>query len=192
MEIGRFTIAEESLRAAVRDPNSRAGPARHGLSLLLVQEGRVDEAREWIETVWQEPNLDEADRIRLLHDHIALEFDVVPIEWNLTVIEHLAAAKEDDRTWLTRANMALLASKFDEAETWLDACRKRRPDDPVVWRVRLRWAMAADRTGQVGEALAHLPVAMFTAPEVARLRAWLVARERSTCRYGRPGAPGRC
>ena len=40
---------------------------------------------------------------------------------------------------------------------WLDACLRRRPDDPAVWRARLDWARAAEDEAEVRRALAHLP-----------------------------------
>ncbi len=83
------------------------------------------------------------------------------------------SAPDDDRVWLGKANLAIRAGKYDEAERWLIACIGRRPEDLEVWRARLKWAMATNRVMEVREALKHLPAAESTPAEVPRLAAWL-------------------
>ena len=79
--------------------------------------------------------------------------------------------------WLARANLAMLRGRFPEAERWLDACLKRRPDDPAVWRARLRWARA-DRFARRGTPRPCAPARRtIFAPELLSLRAWFAARE---------------
>ncbi len=85
-------------------------------------------------------------------------------------------APQDDRVWLGRGYLALREGRLDEAQSWFDACRRKRPDDPAVWRARLEWAMAADRTGEAAEALPHLDVNDFPPARVHEIRAWFAAR----------------
>ncbi len=121
-EQGKLTEAEEAFREAARDPRPEAGPARHTLALLMGQEGRVDEALRWIEYLWREVRpADFKDRLSLLHDHIALEFETFPIEGNLAIIERRPGAEDDHRIWLSRAYLAIRTGKFDDARRWLDA-----------------------------------------------------------------------
>src|SRR5262249_46826340 len=82
----------------------------------------------------------------------------------------------DDRIWLGRANLALKTGRFDEAARWLDACSKRRPDDPVVWRARLGLARARGDGEEAWRALDHLAADAVPPVEVLRLRAWLAGR----------------
>ena len=44
-----------------------------------------------------------------------------------------------------------------EAQRWLDACLKRRPDDVPVWRGWLNWGIATKQLNVVRQALKHLP-----------------------------------
>ena len=76
----------------------------------------------------------------------------------------------------------MLRGRFSDAAPWLDACLKRRPDDPVVWRARLRWARAADSLVEARRALVHLPAERFSPTELLTLRAWFAAREGRTDR----------
>jgi hypothetical protein len=93
-------------------------------------------------------------------------------------IRHIleTTAATDDRVWLARANLAARMSDFDEAARWLDACQERRPDDPVVWRARLKLAMTVADVEAVWCALDHLPGHALTEAETFRLRGWLAAR----------------
>jgi hypothetical protein len=65
---------------------------------------------------------------------------------------------------------------FDEAERWLSACLRRRPDDVPVWRARLDWAMAADRAAEAKEAMKHIPADQSSPAQVSKLEAWLAER----------------
>src|SRR5262249_26374912 len=84
-------------------------------------------------------------------------------------------APQDDRVWLGRANLAIRSGRFDEARSWLDACRQRRPGDPAVWRSWLDWAQETKELDEVELALRHLPADRFLPPEVKALRARLFA-----------------
>lgn len=177
MELGSLTEAEDAFRAAAQDPSAPAAQARHALALLLGQEGRTDEALAWIESLWRTVRPSElSDRRMMIRDHIALEFETFPIEGNLSVLDKRPEAKDDDRVWLSRANLAIRTAKFKEAETWLDACTRRRPDDPAVWRARLDLAQAAGKLEDIRQALAHLPADSIPLRRIAQLRVWLAAR----------------
>ena len=43
--------------------------------------------------------------------------------------------------------------RYDEAQRWLDACLKRRPEDVPVWRARLSWGIATDQLDVVRQAV---------------------------------------
>ena len=91
-------------------------------------------------------------------------------------IEARTAAPDDDRVWLALADLATRTGRFDEASELLARCEQSRPDDPAVWRTRLRWALAANRADEVTRATGHLVAADFSKTEVLELRAWLAAR----------------
>lgn len=176
MEQGQLSEAEEAFRKAARDPSPEAGQARHALALLMGQEGRVDEALAWIESLWRDVRpTDFSDRLSLLHDHIALEFETFPIEGNLSIVEQRPAAKDDDRIALSRANLAIRTGKFDDAKRWLDACAKGHVDDLIVWRSRLDLARASDDVDGVRNALGHLSADSLSPRRIAELRVWLAA-----------------
>jgi tetratricopeptide (TPR) repeat protein len=100
-----------------------------------------------------------------------------PIEGvRLEVAKALRVAPEDDRVWLAAADLATREGHFDEASEWLDRCERARPDDPWVWRARLDWAVAAERTDQLRRAAGHLPGSAISRARVASLSAWLAAR----------------
>ncbi len=87
-----------------------------------------------------------------------LDHNIYPTEGiRLTLERSGNLSPQDDRVWLGKAHLATLLGRFDEARTWLDRCLKRRPDDVAVWRLRLDWAMAADRPAEARATLAHLP-----------------------------------
>ena len=99
--------------------------------------------RRLIEEAWREL----PDLAAELRDHWRIDNAAVIIEVSRTAVEKAARlAPEDDRVWLARAHIATLTGQYDEAGRWLDACLERRPEDPALWRARLVWARAADRT----------------------------------------------
>jgi tetratricopeptide (TPR) repeat protein len=186
VELGRFTDAEKILSGAGLTTSEEGAAIRRLYLVLLAQQGRLDEARLLIESIWGRIGPEQvADRSMLLHNHLALDFEPVPLETNLREIDRLNAFRaDDDRLWLARANLATRAGRFEEARKWLDDCVKARPDDPVVWRARLDWALAAGRVDEAREACAHLSARDWSAARLARLRAWLASR-RSDARIER-------
>ncbi len=108
---------------------------------LFYWEGRLDEIRRLRQEAWNTSS-DKAGDLRSLW---LIDSSVLTMEQVRASVEQAAAkAPDDDRVWLARAHLALLSGQFAEAARWLDSCRKRRPEDPVVWRAWLRWARAAD------------------------------------------------
>ena len=109
--------------------------------------------------------------------HLALGLNPLPIDRIRTALDRaIDQAPQDDRVWLGRAYLALRDGRYAEAQSWLDACLRRRPDDPVVWRARLEWAVAADRADEARAALPHLTADDFPPARVHELRAWFAAR----------------
>src|SRR5260370_40569923 len=107
-----------------------------------------------------------------------LEIDPFPVEGVRRALEAAAkAAPDDDRVWLARAHLASRLGELAEANRWLDRCLCRRPDDPVVWRMKLECALAEGSAGQVRAALPHLPAAEEPKGRGPALCAWLAARQ---------------
>ena len=173
-DLGRFADAEPVLTAAMAQFGARAVDFRYALNELLYWEGRHDEMRRLLEDGWNAS----ADKAGDLQDLWLIDSAVVMIDPIRAAVERAAArAPNDDRVWLARANIALLAGRLPEAKRWLDDCWKRRPDDPVVWRARLRWARSDESIDEARRALAHLPADRFTAAGVLEIRAWFAAQE---------------
>ena len=161
----------------------RLGPhraeARWGLVLLLRLEGRFDEAKRWLEDGFDVMT----DPVLTLQRLYKLDADPFPTEGVAQALDRAGRqAPDDDRVWLGRAHLATRLGHFDEAKSWLDRCLARRPDDPVVWRMRLDWALAADRPAELREALAHLPAGAEPEHRVWALRAWLAERRGDSVR----------
>ncbi len=85
-------------------------------------------------------------------------------------------APDDDRVWLALANLDILSGRIPAAAQRLEGCLKRRPEDPVVWRAWLQWALAADSIDEARRALPHLPAERFSLTEAFAIRAWLAER----------------
>jgi enediyne biosynthesis protein E4 len=178
LQLGRFSDAERILRTALLGLNSKSADGRHLLFIILLQQGRLLEARRLIEEMWHESGLSLAEQIGLLRDHLALDLDAMPLEGNLEFLGRLAATHLDDEgLWLARANLATKTGRLEEALQWLDAACLRRPDHPDVWRARLDWAVTAGRLERAVEAMRHLRTTDLPSVELARLGAWL-ARQR--------------
>jgi enediyne biosynthesis protein E4 len=173
-DLGRFADAEDMLAAVVAHGGPRAIEHRYLLNQLFYWEGRFDEMRRLVQERWSSsPN-----HVGELRSLWQMDSAVVRIDFIEAAVEQAARkAPDDDRVWLARANIAVLRGRYSEAAQWLDACLKRRPDDPVVWRARLRWARAADSLVEARRAVAHLPAERFSRSELLALRAWFSARE---------------
>ncbi len=172
--LGRFADAEAVLTAAWAGLGPRGAELRSLSTQLFYWEGRLDEIRRLRQEAWNTSS-DQAGDLRSLWliDSSVLMMDQV----RATVEQAARKAPDDDRVWLARANLALLSGQFPEAARWLDSCRNRRPEDPVVWRAWLRWARAADSIEEARRALAHLPAERFSLAEMLALRAWFANRE---------------
>ncbi|RUL89112.1 FG-GAP-like repeat-containing protein [Tautonia sociabilis] len=173
---GRLADAEDRLRAALEIPGAHRPMARWALVRLIRPQGRFDEAgRIFREGLVEHPEPVEALRVLYQLETDAFPIDLVRRDYELA---H-RLAPEDDRVWLGLAHLAARSGHFDEAEKWLDRCRSRRPDDPVVWRARLDWALAAHRPEAAAEAIAHLPARAGPEGEAEELtlRAWFARLE---------------
>ena len=173
-DLGRFADAEVVLSDALPIVGSREPQLRNLFNQLLFWEGRVDEARRLLQSGWNSST----NRVGDLRSLWVIDGSVLTIEPIQAVVEQAARKSPgDDRLWLARANLALLSGRFSEAARWLDACLERRPEDPVVWRARLRWAWTADSLAEARRALPHLPADRLSQTEALALRAWFAGRE---------------
>jgi len=174
MDRGRFARCEELLVLAAATAGSHVAEARWGLVLLLRMEGRFDEARRWLEDGFDQMS----SPIVTLRRSYKLDIDPFPIEGVRRALERAGKqAPDDDRVWLGRAHLAMRIGDFAEAARWLDRCLASRPEDPVVWRMKLETALASDQPDEVRRALPHLPVSLEPENRVASLRAWLAQRQ---------------
>jgi tetratricopeptide (TPR) repeat protein len=179
-QAGQLAAAEQLIIDASKDRrNDRTALLVELVPLLRVQ-GRIEGAERLIEDRWEhldasgEGALDPA--IKLLRLHIDLTLKPTPVETIRTSLDKAARlARDDDRVWLGRANLAIRTGAYDEAGRWLDACQRLRPEDVPVWRARLSCGMATNRVDVVHQALAHLPAAESNPAQVHRLKAWLAA-----------------
>jgi tetratricopeptide (TPR) repeat protein len=187
---GRMQLFQQTgqLAAVERLINEAAEDRRNDRTALLVllvplysQQGRIEEALRLLETRWEhlyeigEGALDPA--IGLLRTHIELTLKSTPLETIRTSLDQAAQlAPDDDRVWLGRANLAIRAAAYDEAERWLDACLRQRSEDLPVWRARLNWGIATNRIDAVQQAVKHIPATALHSLQIRRANAWLAAR----------------
>ncbi|MFO0908183.1 MAG: tetratricopeptide repeat protein [Isosphaeraceae bacterium] len=186
--LGGLARAEDTLNKALRA--SAPGPDRIGLRDSLVRllraEGRIEEARR----IFLEGQPDWADPIAFLRRLDRLDVEPFPIEGVRVYLDRAArAAPDDDRVWLGRARLLLREGRFDEARTWLEACRKRRPDDQAVWDAWLDWAEATQRF-DVG-ASARIVLGAACAPFMESLARPSGTRYSGRGRGSRTAGPGR-
>ena len=187
---GKIADAERLLSKAANDRRNDRTALMVLLVPILIDLGRQDEATELIEDRWEYLNahgqgaLDPA--IKLLLQHVEVTNGETSIDLVRTLLDKSATlAPDDDRVWLGRANLAIRTGDMKDAEEWLNKCEKQRPDDRAVWRARLKWAMAANRTDVAERAIAHMPDVASRAADRHRIDAWLAghrgdfAKERS-------------
>jgi tetratricopeptide (TPR) repeat protein len=173
MDRGRFSDCEDLLNHAVARPGPHLAEARWGMVLLLRMEGRFDEATRCLQAGFEQMSSPVVTLERLYK----LDIDPFPIEGIRQALDRAGRqAPDDDRVWLARAHLAVRTGDFALAEEWLDRCLARRPDDPAVWRMRLEWALAADRPDEVVRTLPHLPLDLEPESRVPALEAWLARR----------------
>ena len=150
---------------------------RRMLLIIIGQQGRLDEVRRLIEDQWRATNLrddpDLTDRLAMLHEHVGLDFEPFPLEWNLSQLEResTSSVESDQRLALARAYLTTRSGHFDEAKSELAKCLERWPDDPDVWKSLLDWAMAANQVDCGRASLAHVPASALDRadPQAARL-----------------------
>jgi tetratricopeptide (TPR) repeat protein len=168
--VGRYADAETVLLAVPRGRDEESALARQALERLYQIQGRRREIRELLVESWAD-SADPGDVLRRLY---LLDDPVFPVESVRRVLE--GAARDDDRVWLGRANLASWSGQLEEAGRWLDACLAKRLDDPAVWSARLDWARSTNDLDEFRRALEHLPASWFSPPEILRLRCWLAGR----------------
>jgi enediyne biosynthesis protein E4 len=178
---GQLAAAEQFINDTAEDPRNVRSAVRVLLAPIYSQLGRLEEAERLIEARWEhlsetgEGTPDKA--IVLIRLLIELKWKGIPVETVRGYLDQTGhAAPQDDRVWLGRANLAIRTGAFDEAEQWLNACLRARPEDIAVWRARLRWGVKSNRIDIVQKALTHLRAKEFTPAEIHRLKAWLSAQ----------------
>ena len=188
---GRIIETERVLRAAMRRSSPELAGLVHDLLMVLGQQGRIDAARRFVESLWRDtavlPARDVANRLGILREYMALELEPFPHDLDPNMLERFlsrletasaTAGYDDQRTLaLARAHLAALTRDFERARAELKACLDRRPSDPEVWNPWLNWAVAAGRPELAREALHHVPASLLEQAEIENLRVWF-ARER--------------
>ena len=175
---GQLAAAEQFINDTAEDPRNLGSAVRVLLAPIYGQLGRIEEAERLIEARWEQLNETgegTPDKgIVLVRLHIELKWKGTPVETIRGYLDQTGrAAPQDDRVWLGRANLAIRTGDHDEAERWLHACLRARPEDVAVWRARLRWGMETNRIDVVQQALTHLPAEESAPAEIHRLKAWL-------------------
>ena len=189
MERREYALAEECFGAVLPEPGPLAHEARIRLVELFWLQGRNDEAIEMLEADWHSlirrhpPRTTEA--LAVLRAGHRAGFSPCPSKGQGTLADAAERSPGDDRVWLGLANLATRAGRFSEAQPLLDACLRRRPEDPAVWKARLEWAMADDRVDQARSALAHVRDSQLAEARVWRILAWFAARAGNDVAEGR-------
>ena len=166
-----------------------AGPdlpaLRRLLLVILGQQGRLSEARRLIESLWSDtaivPTADQADRLTMVREYVGLDLEPFPLESNLSRLEDTKAAtgELDQRAIaLARAYLATRSGDFERARAEIEACLNRRPDDPVVWKARLDWSVAAGRLELARAAVDHIAADTLEPAQIGELRAWFARQRR--------------
>ena len=140
MDRGRFAECERLLRQAARLPGPHVAEARWGLVLLLRMEGRFEEARCWLEDGFDAMT----SPVETLQRLYKLDVDPFPIEG---VRLHSSAQansrpKTTESGWVEPTSRSAGAS-LPRLSVGSERCLERRPDDPVVWRMKLDCGLAA-------------------------------------------------
>ncbi len=172
LDRGRFVAAEEVLEAVAALPGREGDEPRLEYQRLLRYEGRIAEVRAMFQRRWRQ-SPDPADALR---QHALLDLELYQAELIRAVLEAAAAAApDDDRVRLGRANLAIRTGRMDEARTLLEGCLRLRPDDLAVWRAMLDLALAVRDPTEARRCLGHLPADTSTPAEPFALRAWFAA-----------------
>ncbi len=174
LEQGRFAVVEEALEPARFPRGSPAFRIREKqLQHVYFFSGRSDDLRRRKHEEWAGAR----NKAEVLRTHWQIdEPKAAPLRAILSRLKDAERlAPEDDRVWLGRAYLAIRTSEFAEADAWLKRCLERRPDDPVVWRARLEWAIDSDRLAEAVEAMRHVPAPRLEPEQILSCRAWLAA-----------------
>lgn len=168
LQRGRLRAAERRLVETLR----RGGPGLREPRQLLTRVYEIQLRVEDSLPLYRE-SLDGTDEpFPLLQRICSLDGGTLPLEsLRATLDEAARLAPDDDRVWLGRARLAILAGAWDEAEDWLQRCRRASPDAPV-WRAWLLWARGAGRPADALEALRALGASPFRPSEAEEIRAW--------------------
>jgi tetratricopeptide (TPR) repeat protein len=155
LEIGRYRPAEGSLLRAYRTTDRDvAEEAGRLLEWLYWMTGRRDENRAVLHRRVEHT----ADPPQALRTLWSVDSDPYPVDGiRVALTKASQSAPGDDRVWLGLADLETRSGRFDEADKWLTQCERARPDDPVVWQARLRWAKAAGQPDHVRRAAARQP-----------------------------------
>ncbi len=170
MNLGRYTLAEDSLRPLVSDTSPLQSQARQALELLYRLEGRTNEVRDLIARSWVESD----DPGLLLGRLFVLEHGAFPLVYVRDALR--AGDPSDDRVWLAKAALDAWLGRNEDAARLLDQCLAKRPDDAPVWRAKLLLAVASGALETFREAARRLPPSALTPLEYDRVRVWLAGR----------------
>ena len=172
-------MAEQIVLDAAEEPRND----RTDLLVLLVpiysQIGRADEAEQLLEGRWEHSEPNGRRDARAIHQARprAYRIDLEgPLGRKSPCLPRPGRTDGSRRRPRAGSVVPIWRSeqvRLEEAEKWLDACQRRRPDDVPVWHARLSWGLAARRLDVVENALKHLPAADSTPAQVHRLNAWL-------------------
>jgi thioredoxin-like negative regulator of GroEL len=187
LPLGRFVDAERVLRAGLQRSSPELPEMVHLLLIILRQQGRNDEARQVVESLWQDkarlPAKYMAARLAMLRQYMELEFEPFPSELYLSELDRLStpALEEDQRVLsLARAHLATRSGALERARTELQPSLKRWPGHATVWKAWLEWSIAAGRPESAREALDHVPAALLDHAQLLELRAWFAHEQRDT------------
>ncbi len=178
---GRLAAAETLVNALAEDNRYESTDVRVLLVPIYRQIGRVDDAVRLVEDRWERLNRTGEgawDRaIKMLRLHIELTSDAPPTEKVRAYLDRVSRqAPDDDLVRLGLANLAIREGALDQAERWLDLCRRSRPGDASVCQARLSWGLATGRVEVVEDAMKQLPPLELPPARIHRVRAWLCAR----------------
>jgi tetratricopeptide (TPR) repeat protein len=181
---GRLRQAEERLRHVVAVTHEGYAPALLWLERVYRLQARFDDVR----VLMRRRCMVAEDTIAVLKELWRLDRGTVPLEGIRAGLDETASAAqgvEDDRIWLGRARLTLLAGEFDVARTWLERCVARGPGstaetDAAVWRAWLDWAAATEQPIEVAHALERLSSSpsqsALSRAEACSWKAWLLRR----------------
>jgi tetratricopeptide (TPR) repeat protein len=184
LSLGFLSEAEATLKAGARPPTAERPQMRRMLLILIGQQGRVAEAQRLIEEEWHSSPLSGAssfaDRLAMVREHVGLDFEPFPLQYNLGQLEREAPSKRDEdqkSLALARAYLATRSGDFAVAKAELTTCLERWPDDPRVWKAWLDWSVAANQVELARKALGHVRIEDTDETEIIKLRAWLARAE---------------